>query len=113
MLSVYHCGVEGPVFLDDGRVVTSDEPFQLEVKSAHDKALVEEGIIVLVEDPSVTAPEPPAPASTPDAPAAPAADPAPAAADDAPAASEAPDSADTQADAPATSSPSTPKGKGA
>lgn len=107
-MSVYHCGVEGPVFLDDGRVVTSDAPFQLDAISPHDKALVEEGIIVLVEDPSVEAPAPPTP-SPAETPPVVESDKTPAVT----AGDSQPSTADTQADAPATSSPSTPKGKGA
>jgi hypothetical protein len=49
-MGVYHCGVEGPLSLEDGRIVTSHDSFELEVDSPHDQHLVDSGQIVLVEE---------------------------------------------------------------
>jgi len=55
--STYCCGVERPVFLDDGRVVTCGASFELDVQTPHDKALVDEGLIVKLDAPPATAAE--------------------------------------------------------
>ena len=49
-MSLYHCGIEGLLSLEDGRIVTSDEPFELDVTTEHDEHLVTSGQIVLLED---------------------------------------------------------------
>lgn len=55
--STYRCGVERPIFLNDGRVVTSEAPFELDVQTPHDESLVTEGLIVkLDEQPATPAP---------------------------------------------------------
>jgi len=50
----YKAGVVGPIPLEDGRIVTDVELFELTITSPHDQALVDEGTIVQVTQPTST-----------------------------------------------------------
>jgi hypothetical protein len=66
----YKCGQVGPVPLEDGRVVTHEESFELDGEiSEHDQALIENGTIILEDEPVQSAAKTQAPKPERQAPA--------------------------------------------
>jgi hypothetical protein len=63
-MSLFTAGIDGPISLSSGRVVTAEDgPFEYEVKTPHDEDLVERGVLIEAALPAPAAPATPTPAA--------------------------------------------------